>query len=293
MIFEIICIIALVVIVLLTLKIVAIRKSISEITNGVNASLKTDTNQVISLTSGDKKMRALASELNTLLIELREEKIRCERGDNQLKEAITNISHDLRTPLTAICGYLDLLKKEEKTEQVNRYTDMISNRTDALKNLTEELFTYSATVTEDKEPVLEEISLNSAIESIMGEYYAALIKAEITPEIILPEKQVKRFLDKQYVSRIFGNIISNVIKYSEGDMTIILSESGRICFKNTAPNMDNISVGKLFDRFFTIETARGSTGLGLSIAKLLCERIGGNISAEYADSKLSIIVEFP
>ncbi len=286
------CGIMTIVIILLILKISVMRKSADEIGEGVKAQLKGDTNQLISISTRDKKLCRLATELNTELKQLRDERIRFQNGDMELRESITNISHDLRTPLTAICGYLDLLEKEEKSEQAVRYTSMISNRAKALKKLTEELFRYSTANTDSRKPVFEDISLNSAVESIVGEYYGALVKANITPEIHIPEKPVIRTLDREYLSRILGNIISNAVKYSDGDLNISLNETGEIRFTNTAEKLDSITVTRLFDRFFTVEVARGSTGLGLSIAKLLCQRLGGDISAEYENGKLTVVVRF-
>lgn len=92
--------------------------------------------------------------------------------------------------------------------------------------------------------------------------------------------------------RIFSNILSNALKYSDGDPEITLNDSGEIIFTNTATGLDEIQVGKIFDRFYTVENARTSTGLGLSIARSLAERMGGKISASYGNKKLSIIVDF-
>lgn len=92
--------------------------------------------------------------------------------------------------------------------------------------------------------------------------------------------------------RIFSNILSNALKYSDGDLEITLNDSGKIIFTNTAKGLDEIQVGKIFDRFYTVENARTSTGLGLSIAKSLAERMSGKIYASYGNEKLSIIVDF-
>lgn len=286
------CGIMAIVIILLILKISVMRKSADEMGEGIKAQLNGNTNRLITISSRDKKLCDLASELNSELKLLRDERLRFQNGDMELRESITNISHDLRTPLTAICGYLDLLENEEKSEQAERYIAMISNRAKALKKLTEELFRYSTAVSDSREPVFEEISLNSAVESAIGEYYAPLVKAGITPEIDLTEKQVIRTLDREYLSRILGNIISNAVKYSDGDLKIFMDEKGEIRFTNTAEKLDSVTVARLFDRFFTVEVARGSTGLGLSIAKLLCQRMGGEVYAEYAEGKLTVVVRF-
>lgn len=114
----------------------------------------------------------------------------------------------------------------------------------------------------------------------------------IQPKIELPEEPVFRELDAGAVNRIFSNIISNALKYSDGDLSVVMDTDGSITFTNTAHNLNAVTVGRLFDRFYTVEASRNSTGLGLSIAKLLIERMGGSISAEYENNKLTILVNF-
>ncbi len=136
----ILCCILLIVVFFLITKIIFIEKSIDEIHTEFQERLSSDTNTLIDISSSDPHLRKLASEINIQLRLLRKERHRYQQGDLELKEAITNISHDLRTPLTAINGYLDLLEREEKSETVHCYLSQIQNRTDVLKNLTEEYF---------------------------------------------------------------------------------------------------------------------------------------------------------
>lgn len=114
----------------------------------------------------------------------------------------------------------------------------------------------------------------------------------IEPNVTLPEESVWRVLDAGALNRIFSNIISNVVKYSDGDLSVNMEENGRITFSNLAKSLSTIEVGRLFDRFYTVEASRNSTGLGLSIAKVLMERMDGDIFAEYKNERLYIILEF-
>jgi signal transduction histidine kinase len=289
----ILCAFLVLIIIILLIKIALFHKAIDKVRAEMNARLDMDTNTLISVSSGDRYIRRLATELNTQLRLLRGERRRLQSGDLELKEAVTNISHDLRTPLTAICGYLDLLAKEEKSEAVERYLSIIENRAEALKQLTEELFRYSVITCASNDIACEDVDLNSVLEESISAYYAALKGCGIVPEIFIPEKKIRRRLDRGTLSRVFGNIISNAIKYSSGDLKIILSENGEIVFINTAPQLDEVQVGKLFDRFYTVESAKKSTGLGLSIAKALVEHMNGEITARYCDDKLSIHIIFP
>lgn len=274
-----------------SIKRIMLKKCMEEIRTEFERSIAEDTNVQISISSGDKTARNLAKTINGELAQLRKLKLQYANGDRELREAVTNISHDLRTPLTAINGYLDLLNREEKSEKVENYISQIKNRTEALKSLTEELFRYSV-VTTMQELKPERLDMVRALEESLLSFYAVLQEKGIQPEIKLPEEPVWRDLDAGAVNRIFANIISNVVKYSDGDLSVVMDESGCITFSNTAKSLSTVEVGRLFDRFYTVEASRSSTGLGLSIAKVLTERMGGSISAQYQNERLYVRVEF-
>lgn len=280
------------VILILSFKISIMRKSIKKIQTDFSEKLTTDTNTVIGVSSNDKVIKGLAKNINSQLKLLRKEKLKYLQGNSELKTAVTNIAHDLRTPLTAICGYLELLKNEDKNAEVERCLDIIENRTDTLKQLTEELFRYSLIISQDDEIKNEEVCVNYVLEETIAAYYGALKEKNITPVVALTDKRIVRNLDKTALSRVFANILSNVVKYSDGDLEISLNDSGEITFSNTATGLDEIQVAKLFDRFYTVSDARTSTGLGLSIARTLVERMNGEISASYTNSRLIICIKF-
>ena len=205
---------------------------------------------------------------------------------------MTNISHDLRTPLTAINGYLDLLEGEEKSTAAARYLSLIENRTDAMTRLTEELFRYSVILAEEEPLAHEPVVLNDALAESLASFYGALTSRGITPQIKICDARVTRLLDKDALARVLANILNNALKYSDGDLAVQLDEDGTLHFSNHAAALDEVSTAQLFDRFFTVENARHSTGLGLSIAKSLTEQMHGEISAAYSDSLLTITLRF-
>ena len=282
------------IVILLTLKIHLLKKSADEISDAFSDRLTSDSNVLIDLSSRDRHMRNLAYTINKELKKLINDRHRYQQGDAELKNAVTNISHDLRTPLTAVCGYLDMLDKEEQGENSKRYLKIIRGRTEIMKQLTEELFRYSVFTSVSDGTPSEPVILNSALEESLSAMYTSLKAGHITPSVTMPDAKVKRMLNRNALSRIFGNIISNAVKYSDGDLEITLEENGRITFSNHAEKLDEIQVGRLFDRFYTVETASsGSTGLGLSIARALTEQMGGSIDAEYEDGMILIHVHFP
>ncbi len=280
-------------IVALLVKVHLLQKAAKEIETAFADRLITDTNTLIDISTSDKYMRSLANAINIQLRKLRAQRRRFNQGDMELKNAITNISHDLRTPLTAICGYLDLLEQEDQSEAVKRYLEIIRNRTEILAQLTEELFRYSVIVSSEGNTVKELVSIGSVLEESIAAFYTALNERGIVPDIQMPQCKVIRTLDRSALARVFSNLLNNAIKYSDGDLEITLSEAGEITFTNTASGLSEVQVGKLFDRFYTVEAARKSTGLGLAIARTLIEQMGGTISAKYENSRLSICIVLP
>lgn len=281
------------IIIALLVKIHILQKSVKEIEIAFADRLVTDTNILIDISSSDKNVRRLANTINGQLRKLRTERRRFQQGDLELKNAVTNISHDLRTPLTALSGYLELLEQEEKSETVNRYIEIMKDRVDILTQLSEELFRYSVIISTKDNITKEQIIINTVLEESIAAFYTVLTERNIVPEIQISEIKVVRMLDRSALSRVFSNLISNVIKYSDGDLKIVLSENGEIAFSNMASGLDEIQVGRLFDRFYTVEAARKSTGLGLTISKTLVEQMKGTISAIYENNRLSIHIFFP
>lgn len=286
--------------ILLAAKVYFMKKSAREIGKGLREKLQSDTNTLIDISSADRDMRALAALLNSELSTLRTEQRRYVQGDKELKEAITNISHDLRTPLTAICGYLDLLEKCAQSDEIRQYLAQIKNRAVAMRALTEELFRYSVAASES-ELSLEMICVNDVLEECLASYYGAISERGITPQIDIAEERVQLIADRSALMRIFSNLISNALKYSRGDLSVSMKTAEAaedspkrrcgIVFANSAENIKSIEVNRLFDRFYTVEDGNASTGLGLSIAKLLTEKLGGEISADIVEDKLEIRID--
>ena len=290
---SVICSILLLLAVYLIVKIFLIKKDIAGIDREFNEKLKADTNTLITVDGKDKTVCRLAADINEQLKVLRKQRLKYEQGDLELKSAVANISHDLRTPLTAISGYLELLDKEQKSQDAERYIGIIKNRTDTLKQLAEDLFRYSVITSPDYESPKERLSVNAVLEECIAYHYNAFRQAKIIPEIHLPEITVYCNMNRVALNRIFSNLIENAIKYSNGDFCVELNDKGEITMSNMAPELSTVEVSMLFDRFYTVENAKKSTGLGLSIVKILVEQVGGTIYAKYAAGKLITCICLP
>ena len=277
-----------IIILVLCIKIYLLKKSVREITDGFSEKVGKDTNTLIDISSKDRDMVALASCINSGLRKVRQEHLQYHQGNAELKTAITNISHDLRTPLTAICGYMDMLPKTDDKEKQAHYLEIMKERAEMMKQLTEELFRYSVILADEEEPECEKVFVNQVLVESISSFYPALTEKNIEPNINITEKRIEREINKKALTRIFSNLLNNAVKYSDGDLDITLTDKGEILFVNTAKELSTVDVGKLFDRFYTVEAAHNSTGLGLSIARTFIERMGGSITARYEEGRLLI-----
>ena len=138
----------------------------------------------------------------------------------------------------------------------------------------------------------EKVNLNMTLEDCISDYYINLKERNIIPNIFITDKKIERNLNKNALYRILGNIINNAIKYSDGDLNISLTEEGEFIFSNSAKNLSEIDLGKLFNKFYTVENGKKSTGLGLSITKYLTEKMNGRIKAKYYEGKIIIKIKF-
>lgn len=276
----------------LLIKIIIIKSELRNIESKLTRIINADTNNLLTISSNDIDLIRLTRNLNKNLKYLRKLELEYISGNIELKESITNISHDLRTPLTAINGYLDLIDNNNLTPKQKEYFYYIKEKTKDLVNLTEQLFDFTKGLTSDNLQNKKEVCLNDIIEDMIGSYYSLFISNNIEPNIKITKFKIIRTLDENTVIRIFENIISNAIKYSDGDFNIVLDETGLITISNKASSLDKTSVKKIFNRYYTVENARKQSGVGLSIAKQLVELSHGTIKAKYCKGNLVIEISF-
>ena len=146
-----------------------------------------------------------------------------------------------------------------------------------LRTLTEELFRYSVITATLPQLTCEPVNLKDSLTTSLAAFYGPLTQRGITPELHLPDAPVYGHADPTALRRVFGNILNNAVKYSDGDLQVTLTADGAVTFSNHASGLDQVQTERLFDRFYTVETARGSTGLGLSIAQKALGLIGQRI----------------
>lgn len=244
-------------------------------------------------------IRELTDELNEMLELQREQRRRYLKKEQDISDAYTNLSHDIRTPLTSLDGYFQLLRDSKEQKERERYLKVIQERIVSLKEMLEELFTYTKLKNETYELKLEPLYLNRILTETAFSYYDVWVERGMEPEIDLTEEQLQIEGNEAGLRRTLQNIIKNGLDHGEGKMkfSMFRKEGWAVveCANYTA-GPDEIDVGKVFERFYKADEARSrtaSSGLGLSIAKEFTVRMHGEIRAWLKGNWFTIQLRFP
>lgn len=288
-------IILIIISVIMFIKLNSYKKQIRDITSQIKDFKDRKTNKKINTQMADKDIENLACEINEYL-ELykrnEQEKIAFE---NTLKQGIANMSHDLRTPLTSIIGYLKLLQNDEIDKE--EALAVLKNKTNKLNVLINDFFDLASVESEDYELDIKRINLTNILQEEILALYEAFESRGFEPVINILDKPIFIMGDKDSLERIVDNLLSNTLKYAEGDIKISLEEaSGKVVLSisNSCTTLGKEDVAHIFDRFYMADQVRKGqgVGLGLSIVKSLIEKMNGNITAKLEDDELFIICKW-
>ena len=221
------------------------------------------------------------------------------RTENSLKRAISDMSHDLRTPLTSIMGYLQFMKSETITEiEKSEYLNIAYQRTKILEGLLDDFYTLSLVDSKDYPITLERINITMVLQELLVGRYGEFLSRNLEMDFRIPEKSIYIIGDKKSVDRVIENLISNVIKYTKTKVNISLQQIDNKAELVICNNVSDLSVEeleKLFDRAYMADKSRSTgkgTGLGLAIAKTLMEKMNGDIRISMEEEYLKICCEF-
>ena len=255
-----------------------------------------DTNQLLTVLARQKDILTLVNILNNHLNENRHSMIQIKRLNKNFRDSITNISHDLRTPLTTAGGYVQMLQGDVTKEERQEYLSIVLERQNTVKKLLEQLFEYVRI--ESGEIVYESVKVDAKaiFIDVLAMYYNDFFEKGLEPTVIIPSKPCMINGDEQGLKRIFSNILFNAITHGSGDYHFEIEESDEYIFKfsNRSEYMEE-DLNYIFDRFYTKDKSRNkkTTGLGLSIAKEIVKQLDGKINAYYNDGIFLITVSFP
>lgn len=252
----------------------------------------------IDLSLFDKNLEQLGTEVNKLMDLYVDENRKKTRFEKELKQMIANMSHDLRTPLTSITGYIQMAEKENiPPEERGELLAIANSRAKRLESLLNEFFELSVIESNDYLLKSEGINLRNVTIEVLISFYDRFQEKGLEPVLSITDEDVFIRGDTSAAARVMENLFANAIKHSEGKIQISLQElngTARLIVKNDASSLTDEAVRRMFDRFYMADQSRTgkSTGLGLSIVKSLMEKMGGKVTAKLKDEQLSIICEW-
>lgn len=274
------------------------RRQIKSIAGQLSFLNHHETNMRITGDYGTGCAAALIEELNTMLDHAAALQKESADSEARMKDTIINLSHDIRTPLTSLDGYFQLLLRSGQPDEQQRYAAIISDRLQSLKELLDELFTYARLTGKSYEMELTACRIKEILLNVLFSFYEDFKRSGIEPEIDLLESDVVLMANEAALRRVFQNILKNGLVHGKEKISVRSALNGHnmeFCFQNDCAASSPIDAERVFDRFYKADDARSraSTGLGLSIAKELVLRMKGSISASVQDNIFTIKISFP
>ena len=246
---------------------------------------------------GDDEITQLCAVINEMSVQLREKEEREKRQQQSKNELITNVSHDLRSPLTSIIGYVELLKETgpEDRQLFDEYIAVVERRLTGLNGLINELFEYTKLNFADRFPDMEKRDVLGLLRHILYEYKIIVEAEGLTLLWQLEEKSYAAYINTQQMVRVFQNLLDNARRYANrsAPVTVTAQDTDRlhICITNRLTDAHGIEPDRIFERFYCGDRARStqkSSGLGLAIVKRIVELHGGEVSASLQGQELSV-----
>ena len=269
------------------------RKQIIEITLQLRDYNNRKTEMKVNMTLSNKYLEALAMEINETIAGRVEAQAQALRVERELKQTIAGMSHDLRTPLTSIIGYMQLIKDKGLAESKrDEYLEIAHKRAIRLQKLLQDFFTLSIVDSEDYPIHLEATNVNSLVKETLLSYYDSFEERNLQPTVEIPNEALIVLIDEHGCKRILENLFTNMLEHGAGDIRISLKQQATeavLIVKNKINHADHMQVDKLFERFYTTDkTRQSSKGVGLSIVQSLMSRMEGEIAAEIKDEDIVI-----
>ena len=259
---------------------------------------RTQPGKRLRLASPDRPVEELLAQINGLLEDREQETRALREQEERLRRQIANVSHDLRTPLTSILGYLQLLESERLTHQQRRhYLEIVSDRARVLQDLITAFYDLSRIEGGEYPLDLQPVDLRRALEPLLAGFYEDFERAGFQVTVALDEHLPPVLADPGAVTRILTNLIGNALKHGRAALTIRLDASGGqlvTAFSNDAPGLSPEDLSRVFERFYTADQMRTgqNTGLGLAIVKALAQRMGHTPFAELDDGTFTVGVRW-
>ena len=273
------------------------QRQVKDICRQLAFLMKHDSNMLIHREFGLGGIGMLSDRLNDLLELRRKEKQYYQEKETLIADTYTNLSHDIRTPLTSLDGYFQLMEACENVEEQRRYLNIIHERIHSLNEMLEELFMFTKLKNESYRLELTSCCINRILKETVFSYYDDWVRREIQPDIQITEEQLYIDGNKQGLSRIIQNVIKNGLDHGEKKIRIVLKREQNqavLRISNQVIASEKIDIEHVFDRFYKADAARSktSTGLGLSIAREFVRRMNGEIGTKIEENEFIVEMSF-
>lgn len=284
------------IILLLILYIHFLNTAIKDLSRQIKFKMDKKIESLVTVSMFNKNINELAGNLNKLIIFEDKEREKSVCHEKKIKAMITNISHDLRTPLTAVKGYMELLNRNLNEEKQKKTAATILKHIDELYKLINVFFELSYLEISDDKVKLSKINLTNTVCSSIVNYIYEFEKKDMKVEINT-EQPFYVIADEEMVQRIIGNLIKNCLVHSDSDVKVSIYEENEnviLSVANKVREAEKIDTNNLFDEFYVADKSRNkiTTGLGLSIVKKLCQKMDGSVRAVLEEDFLDIQVIF-
>lgn len=241
----------------------------------------------------DRTFSEFCRKLNQVMELNRQKELQYDKAQKKLKQNISALAHDIRTPLTSAAGYLQMGSDCQDDEKRQRYLTVSKKRLEELKDMLEELFLYTKLSGDEYPLLLQPLQILPILSECLVAMYGHFEEKGVEPEVKFEDEGFRIMADEAFLMRIFRNLIHNALLHGTGGITV-LQEGRTLSFTNPAADVSKIDAEQIFDRFYKADHARltGSSGLGLSIVKELAEKMNGRVHARTYDNKLEIRITF-
>ena len=297
MIWKILTVILAVSVAVLIAVLVKIRAQLRDINEQLDFLCEKDTNMLLLTDTNMADIGRLKERINRFLEQWHRQREAAAKKEQMISDTYTNLSHDIRTPLTSLDGYFQLLRDETDKSVQEHYIDIIQERITSLKDMLEELFMFTKLKNDSFKLELSNCCVSRLLKQTVFSYYEEWKKQGIEPSLDICEDTIFITANAQALRRVLQNVIKNALVHGQNSICIQMKQKNKmvhILVSNDVKNPDDIDVDKVFERFYKADEARSisSSGLGLSIAKELVERMGGSIEARLEGKRFVVEIQF-
>lgn len=308
MIWKILTAVLAIIVIIMAAVLLKIRAQLRDINDQLDFLYENDTNMLIGTDTNLIYLGQFKQRVNRFVEQWHKKRAEAAKKEQMISDTYTNLSHDIRTPLTSLDGYFQLLKDERDEKLQAHYIGVIQERIASLKDILEELFMFTKLKNDTFNLEMDRCCVSRLLKQTVFSYYDEWKMRGIEPVVDICDEQIFILANTQALKRVFQNVIKNGLVHGKSDIEIRLytKASGNVSDKNkgnrmvnisvsnTIENPENVDVSQVFERFYKADEARSvtSSGLGLSIAKELVERMDGKINAQIEDNRFCINISY-